>query len=277
MVGISRTGYRYRPVERPENELLRAKLHQIAGEAPTAGYRFAWAYLRREGYLVNHKRIGRLWREEGLTQPRRRKRVRHWGGSVPLRAEYVNHVWTYDFVHDRTERGELLRLLTVEDEYSREGLAVEVDRRLPASGVKQVLSRLFAQRGAPEYLRSDQGPEFLAQELREWLGEQGVETHHIDRGSPWQNAYGESFNTTLRRECLNRELFHSVMEAKVKTERWRIRYNERRPHSSLGYLTPVEFRAGVRIPLLERGRPSTHQDSKRHNGDRTLYLQLVQS
>lgn len=225
--------------------------------------------------MVNHKRVERLWREAGLTQPRKRKRTRHKGRSVPLAATHPNHVWTYDFIHDRTEQGQLLRILTVEDEHTREGLAVVVDRHLPASRVKEVLLRLFAKRGVPEYLRSDNGPELVAKELVEWLAAQGIKTHHIDPGSPWQNAYGESFHATLRRECLSRELFHTLVEARVKTERWRIRYNERRPHSSLGYLTPVEFRDGVRIPLLEWGRPSTHQDSKRHNGDRSLYLQVV--
>lgn len=275
LVGISRTSYRYGPVEQPENGMLRTKLHEIAQEEPTAGYRPAWAYLRREGKVINHKRVQRLWREEGLTQPKKSRRIRQKGGSVPLQATHGNQVWTYDFIQDRSENGQPLRLLTIEDEYTREGLAVEVDRHLPATRVKQVLSKLFAQRGAPEYLRSDRGPEFMALELTQWLVTQDVKTHHIDPGSPWQNAYGESFNATLRRECLNRELFHSVIEARVKTERWRQRYNGRRPHSSLGYLTPVEFRDGVRIPLLEHGRPSSHQSSKRQNGNHSLYLRVV--
>ena len=194
---------------------------------------------------------------------------------MPLRATHRDHVWTYDFIHDRSENGQPLRFLTIEDEYTREGLAIEVDRHLPATRVKQVLVRLFAERGVPEYLRSDRGPEFLATELMEWLIAQGVKTHHIDPGSPWQNAYGESFNATLRRECLSRELFHSVLEARVRTVWWRQKYNERRPHSSLGFLTPVEFRDGVRIPLLERGRPSTHQSPKRQSGDQSLYFQVV--
>lgn len=276
MIEISRSSYHYRPVKQPENDRLRVLLTGYAEQEPTDGYRSAWSYLRRQGHRVNHKRVQRLWREEGLTQPRKRKRVRHIGGSVPLKATHTNHVWTYDFIHDRTEQGQLLRILTVEDEHTREGLAVVVDRHLPASRVKEVLLGLFAERGVPEYLRSDHGPELIAKELMEWLAGQGVKTHHIDPGSPWQNAYGESFHATLRRECLSRELFHTLLEAQVQVERWRRRYNERRPHSSLGYLTPVEFRDGVRIPLLERGRPSTHQDSKRRNGDRSVYLQVVQ-
>lgn len=274
---ISRASYHYRPVKRVEDDHLRRLLRGFAQEEPPGGYRPAWSFLRRQGYEVNHKRVYRLWREEGLTQPRKRKRVRHIGGSAPLEATHTDHVWTYDFIHDRTEEGQLLRILTVEDEYTREGLAVMVDRHLPASRVKGVLSQLFAKRGVPEYLRSDNGPELVAEELIEWLDEQEVKTHHIDPGSPWQNPYGESFHATLRRECLSRELFHTVRAAQVQIERCRRRYNERRPHSSLGYLTPVEFRDGVRIPLLERGRPSTHQGRKERVNQQSLHLQVVQS
>jgi len=283
LIGISRSSYRYRPIERPDDG-LRARLHAIAGEDPTAGYRTAWAYLRREGWVVNHKRVQRIWKEEGLTQPVKRRRKRHKGRTIPLKATHADHVWTYDFIHDRTEDGEPLRMLTVEDEYTREGLAVAVGRSMPARKVKEVLTVLFAERGVPEYIRSDNGPELVATELTEWLVDVGVKTHHIDPGSPWQNAYGESFNAILRRECLNRELFYGVLEARVKTELWRRRYNERRPHSSLGYLTPVQFRDGVSIPLLERGRPSTHHRSceivkERQDKKKTadLYLQVVHS
>ncbi len=150
-------------------------------------------------------------------------------------------------------------MLTVEDEHTREGLAVEAGRSMPARQVKAALAWLFAERRPPEYLRSDNGPEFIAHELMGWLTEKGVRTHHIAPGSPWQNAYGESFNATLRRECLNQELFHSVLDARTKTSLWRRGYNTQRPHSALGYLTPEEFRDGVRIPLLERGQPSTYQ------------------
>jgi len=262
---------------------LAAKLHGITAEDQTAGYRTAWAYLRHAGVVVNHKRVQRVWKEEGLTQPVKKGRKRHKGGSVPLEAAYANHVLTYDFIHDRTEDGQPLRMLTVEDEYTREALAVAVGRSMPAKQVKEVLRKIFNERGASEYLRSDNGPELIATELTEWLASRGVKTHHIDPGSPWQNAYGESFNAILRRECLNRELFYGVLEARVKTKTWRRRYNERRPHSSLGYLTPAQFRDGVRIPLLERGRPSTHHRSREIEQERQgkkkadLYLQVVQS
>ena len=280
MIGISRSTYRYQPVVRDDGRLA-VKLHAIAAEDPTAGYRTAWAYLRHDGLLVNHKRVQRVWKEEGLTQPVKKGRKRHKGGFVPLQATHTNHVWTYDFIHDRTEDGQPLRFLTVEDEYTREGLTVETKRSMPAERVIEVLKVLFFVRGAPEYLRSDNGPELIATKLVEWLGKQGVKTHHIDPGSPWQNAYGESFNAILRRECLNRELFYGVLEARVKTKAWRQRYNNRRPHSSLGFRTPVQFRDGVSVPLLERGRPSTHhrrrelEKERRANKQADLYLQVV--
>ncbi len=283
LIGISRSSCRYKPVERIDDG-LGVKLHEIAEDDPTAGYRTAWAYLRHEGRVINHKRVQRVWKEEGLTQPKKRRRKRCKGGSVPLEATHANHVWTYDFIHDRTENGQPLKMLTVEDEYTREGLTVEVSRSMPACRVKEVIAALIGERGAPEYLRSDNGPEFIAAELMKWLADQGVKTHHIDPGSPWQNAYGESFNATLRRECLNRELFYGVLEARIKTDRWRRRYNVKRPHSALGYLTPVQFREGVRIPLLERGQPSSHrsrrENHKSNRGQKTepiLYLSVVQT
>lgn len=154
---------------------------------------------------------------------------------------------------------------------------------MPADRVIEVLRALFCDRGAPKYLRSDNGPELIASTLVEWLGERGVRTHHIDPGSPWQNAYGESLHAILRRECLNRELFYGVLEARVKTDEWRQRYNNRRPHSSLGYRTPAQFRDGVRVPLLKRGRPSTHhrrrelERKRQANKQADLYLQMVQT
>lgn len=270
LVGMRRSSYRYELTSRKDDGELAARLRAIAEEHPAAGYRMAWAHLRREGMRVNHKRVYRVWREEGLSLPRPRRRRKRKEGAVPLEALHVNHVWTYDFVHDRTLHGQPLRLLTLEDEWTREGLAVEVDRSLPANRVIEVLEWVIAERGAPEYLRSDNGPEFIAQELLNWLKGREVETHHIDPGSPWQNAYGESFNATLRRECLSQEVFHSLREARLVTELWRRWYNEERPHSSLGYLTPVEFRKGLRIALLERGRPSSSRSKGRRRPEQGL-------
>lgn len=278
---MCRSSYRYHPITR-DDEWLVTKLREIAEEHPTAGYRTAWAYLRHAGDVVNHKRVQRVWKEAQLTQPVKHRRKRSKGGSVPLSATHKDHVWTYDFVHDRTEDNQALRMLTIEDEYTREGLAVIIRRHMPARRVQETLAELFKLRGTPEYLRSDNGPELVATKLTEWLIEQGVNTHHIDPGSPWQNAYGESFNAILRRECLNRDLFHSVLEARVKTQLWLREYNEERPHSSLGYLTPVQFRDGIQIPLLAQGHPSCHQRSREIAEERQankradLYLQVVQ-
>ena len=191
LIGMSRSGYRYQWIAREEDEELKVRLRAIAGGAPAAGYRTAWALLRREGLGVNHKKVQRLWKEAGLTQPRKRKRRRRTGEGVPVKATRMNHVWTYDFVHDRTVGGGALQMLTVEDEYTREGLTGEVGRSMPSGQVKAALARLFAERNSPEYLRSGNGPEFIADELMEWLTEKGVRTHHIAPGSPWQNAYGE--------------------------------------------------------------------------------------
>jgi putative transposase len=209
------------------------------------GYRRAWASLRRDGHRINHKRVERVWRAEGLSLKRRRRRKRgRPGGSVPCRAEYPRHVWTYDFIHDACLSGQKLKMLTVLDEFTRECFAIETDTSIRAPDVLQVLEGLFAEHGAPAFLRSDNGPEFIARKLQEWLAEDRAETLHIDPGSPWQNAYGESFHSRFRDECLNAELFANVQEAKVVIEQWRRDYNTERLHSSLGYLTPVEFRAG---------------------------------
>jgi len=266
LIGMCRSSYRYHPIGR-DHGWLAVRLREIAEEHPTAGYaRRGHSPLRRDGYVINHKRIQCTWREVGLTQPAKHKRSK--GASVPLKATHKDHVWTYDFVHDRTEDNQALRMLTVEDEYTREGLAVMVRRHMPAKRVQETLAELFRIRGAPEYVRSDNGPELVETELAEWLVEQGVKTHHIDPGSPWQNAYGESLNAILRREHLNRELFHSVLEARIKTQQWLRMYNEKCPHSSLGYLTPVQHRDGVQIPLLVQGCPSCHQRSREIENER---------
>jgi len=282
LVGMSRSLYQRPLVQRKEDEELKARLRAIAQAYPHAGYRTAWAVLRREGLPINHKKVHRLWQEAELGQPRKKKRRRWLGEGVPVEATHVDHVWTYDFIHGRTESGAPLRMLTIEDEHTREGLAVAVGRSMPARQVKAVLAELFRDRRPPEYLRSDNGPEFIAHELTDWLKEKGVATHHIKPGSPWQNAYGESFNATLRRECLNQELFHSVIDARTKTGQWRQWYNSGRPHSALGYRTPEEFRDGVRIPLLEHGQPSTyrrrqenHRRRRREANEPSLYLRLA--
>jgi len=243
LVEIERSSFYYRSHGREDDELLE-NLRRIAREHKRYGYRRAWALLRRQGEQVNHKRVERLWKEAGLglARKRSRKRVRK-GAGTPLKALYPNHVWTYDFMEDATVDGRKLRILTVVDEFSRESVAIEVDRRMPSVRVIEVLKKVFAERGAPEYIRSDNGPEFIAEAVKEWLASQGTKPYYIDPGCPWQNPYGESFNDKLRTECLNMELFTSLAEARIVLASWREEYNRERPHSSLGYRTPEEYRA----------------------------------
>jgi putative transposase len=215
----------------------------LAAQHPRYGYLRVWALLRRAGQLVNRKRVYRLWRELGLQVPRRRRKrrcVRQ--GSVPRRAEHPNHIWTWDFIYDTTADGRTLRCLTVADEFTREGLAIRTRRRFPAACAVEVLAQLVAERGAPLFLRSDNGPEFVAARLRTWLAGHGIRTCYIEPGAPWQNAYGESFNGKFRDECLSLEWFRNRVEAKIVIEGWRRHYNEVRPHSSLMYETPSEFK-----------------------------------
>lgn len=218
------------------------ELVQIASRYPRFGYRRARALLARKGIAANHKRVYRLWRQARLQVPKKVRRRRRGLGTVPCQAEHPNHVWTYDFLYDTTIKGRKFRILSVMDEFTREGLAVEVAASMPASFVIDVLKRLFAVLGKPQFLRSDNGPEFVAKALQAWLKAQGTETIYIEPGKPWQNGYGESFNSKLRDECLNANAFLSVIEASVELEAWRIWYNTGRPHSSLDYQTPAEFK-----------------------------------
>ena len=193
---------------------------------------------------MNHKKAERIWKEEGHSLPKRksRKRRREKVAQVPLQAEYPRHVWTYDFMEDRTWDGRKVRILTVVDEYTRESPAIEPARQMKSRDVIVVLEEAFRKYGTPVYLRSDNGPEFIARAIKEWLRQKGVQTHYIDPGCPWQNAFGESFNDKVRTECLNLELFYTVQDAKGILNSWRRHYNTARPHSSLGYRTPTEFR-----------------------------------
>jgi len=207
------------------------------------GYRRITAMLRDEGFKVNHKRVERLWRREGLKVPQRQpERRRLWlndGSCVRLRPAHRDHVWSYDFVRDRTSEGRALRLLTLIDEYSRECLSIDVARSLTSEDVLERLTMLFITRGVPDYIRSDNGSEFTATAVRGWLNRVGVKTLFIEPGSPWENGYNESFNGKLRDELLNAEIFDTLLEAKVLIERWRCHYNTVRPHSSLGYRPPA--------------------------------------
>ena len=216
---------------------------ELAGEYGRYGYRRITALLQHDGWKVNHKRIERLWRREGLKVPKKQpKRGRLWlndGSCIRLRPQYKDHVWAYDFVHARTHDGRPLRMLTLVDESTRECLSIDVARRLNSEDVLERLTWLFATRGVPQHLRSDNGSEFTCAAVRSWLVKVGVRTLFIEPGSPWENGYVESFNGKLRDELLDREIFYTLLEAKVLIERWRNHYNRVRPHSSLDYRPPA--------------------------------------
>ena len=266
LVGIARSSYRYEPHPRDDSE-LEERLSEIAAgkNQRRSGYRTAWAILRQDGWDVNMKRVHRVWKQEGLQQPRKKSRKRRTGnGHVPVQARRPNHVWCYDFIHDRCENGRNLRFLTLLDEFTRQCLAIEAGYSVTSKEVIAVLKDVFVRHGQPDYLRSDNGSEFIAKRLQWWLGETEAEAFHIDPGSPWQNAYEESFHGTLRAECLELELFGTEREAGVIVEKWRRHYNHRRPRSSLGYLTPEDFgqawdragRSGVKAAAPKSGNLS---------------------
>jgi len=248
---ISRSSFRYRSRRPDETELVKA-IKEIRERKRRWGYRRVHARLRRDGYAVNRKRIERIWREQGFAQSLRRpKKKRRSGETVPVSAEHANHVWTYDFIFDATAAGTRLKVLTVLDEYTRYCLAIVPGRSVTAATVKSVLVRLFARHGRPRVIRSDNGPEFIACELTEWLEEAGADTFHIEPGKPWQNGYGESFHARLRDECLSCEDFWGVAHARVVLEGWRHEYNTEHLHSSLGYATPAESAATHKLtPVL---------------------------
>jgi putative transposase len=228
---------------REDEDALTAAIVSLASRYGRYGYRRVTALLQRAGWEVNHKRVERIWRREGLKVPQKQpKRGRLWlndGSCVRLRPEYTDHVWAYDFVADRTHDGRPLRMMTVVDEYSRECLAIVPGRTLRSDDVIETLADLFVERGAPDHIRSDNGPEFCSRAVRGWLERLGVATLFIEPGSPWENGYNESFNGKLRDELLNREIFYTLEEAKVLIEDWRREYNTIRPHSSLAYSPPA--------------------------------------
>lgn len=251
LVRVARSSARYQPQSHPEEVELMSQIRRLAQENPAYGCPRITALLRRQGCLVNHKRVHRLWKQEGLQLPRRRPRKQRRGpkGEVVNRAEYYNHVWSYDFLEDQTEAGSKLRILTVLDEYTRECLEIRVERSISATKVIDTLEWLGLVRGLPDYIRSDNGPEFVAQAIQQWLQENHCQTLYIKPGSPWENPYIESFNGKLREECLNRYAFANGREAQDIITGWREEYNHHRPHSSLGFQTPAEFTASVAQPL----------------------------
>ena len=245
VVGQHRSTQRREPKSEPAQDVkLRRRLRRFARNHPRMGWRKAHTVVRREGYYVNHKKLRRLWREEGLRRPQQAKNKKRRPGGLNgtlLTAEHPNHVWALDFEFDETADLRRLKLLNIVDEHTREALAMDVDRSITGDDVVTCLDRLVTQRGAPGFIRMDNGPEMIAWVLRDWCRLRGLQTIYIEPGSPWQNPWVESFNGRVRDELLNITEFGSLTEARILIEDWRKEYNTWRPHSSLGGLTPAEY------------------------------------
>jgi putative transposase len=244
-LGLARSSFYLVSRKRPSSQKLNQRIVELSEEHPRYGYRRITALLRRKDRKVNSKRVQRVRREAGLQVSKRQRRTRRVGPSngKRLRAERPNQVWSWDLVHDQTEHGRTLRILTLIDEYTKQALAIHVGYSIRAVDAIRVLKAAIASPGTPKHVRSDNGPEFIAKAIQDWLQGQNIGTLYIQPGSPWEQAYIESFHDKLRDECLNREIFPSLAEARSILEQWRVEYNEQRPHSALGYLTPAEFAA----------------------------------
>jgi transposase InsO family protein len=242
-----RSSQRYQAKARDDEEALVKQMLELVRAHPRYGYRMITAKLRQAGWEVNRKRVYRLWRREGLKVPQKKRKKCRLGTSENAcyrrRAEHKNHVWTWDFVFDRTISGSPLKWLSIVDEYTRECLALKVDRSITSEDVIDTLAELFAIRGVPRHIRSDNGPEFIAKAIQRWTKQVEIETLYIEPGSPWENAYAESFHSRFRDELLAAEEFEDLATARRLTAAWKEGYNHHRPHSSLGYVTPAEFAA----------------------------------
>lgn len=243
VLGQNRATQRYTVQFCPEEDRLTRDIIDLANAYGRYGYRRVTALLRNAGWNVNHKRVERIWKQHGLKVPKKqKKRARLWdreGSCIRLRPEYPNHVWSYDFMVDRTHNGVPFRMLNIIDEFTRESIAIRVARRLTSKDVIEVLADLFLSRGMPKHIRSDNGSEFIASGVRAWFDKLDLKPLFITPGSPWENGYIESFNGKLRDELLKGEIFYSMKEARVMIEKWRVFYNTKRPHSSLGYKPPA--------------------------------------
>lgn len=267
-----RSTHRRRPKPRDDEASLVKRMLELVRERPRFGYRRIAALLRREGWRASDTRIRRLWRREGLKVPQKKRKRRRLGTSANScdrrRAEHKDDVWTWDFVFDRTVSGSPLKWLSIVDEYTRECLALKGDRSITSEDVIDTLAELFAMRGVPRHIRSDNGPEFIAQAIQRWLAQVDVETLYIEPGSPWENGYAESFHSRLRDEFLALEVFESLAAARKLTAAWRDDYNHHRPHGSLGYLAPAVFaaRCAASAPKLLSATPQATSPLQQHSG-----------
>ena len=242
-LGLAKSTYYRKSMINKSGERLERRIKTLSRKHPDYGYRLITQLLRTEGWRVNRKRVQRVRRREELQVVKKRCKTRRTrvAQAERVRAEQPNQVWSYDFIHDRLENGGGLKMLTVLDEFTRECLGILVARSITASEVVGFLEVLMLQRGTPEHVRSDNGPEFVAETVKQWAGKAAIRINYIEPGSPWENGHVESFHGKFRAGCLNREVFGNLLEAKVLVEEWRRQYNEKRPHSSLGYQTPREF------------------------------------
>jgi transposase InsO family protein len=250
-LGINRSVIRYEPQPRDDESPLRQAVIRLAGQYGRYGYRQITGLLWQEGWDIGRSRVERIWKQEGLRVPQKQpKRGRLWladGSCVRLRPQHRNHVWSWDFVMDRTDDGRPIKILTLIDEYTREALAIYPARRIRANDVIDIFADVMIERGIPAHIRSDNGPEMVAKSLRNWLDNLGTKTIYIEPGSPWENGFCESFNGKLRNELLNGEIFYTLREAQVLIEQWRQHYNRARPHSALGYRPPAPEARGLAL------------------------------
>lgn len=266
-----RASQRYESQPPSDEAALIKRMLVLARAHPRYGYRFITAKLRQEGWQVNPKRVYRLWRREGLKVPQKKRKRRRLGTSANAchrrRAEHRDHVWCWDFIFDRTTTGSPLKWLSIEDEYTRESLALKVDRSITSEDVIDTLAELFAMRGVPKHIRSDNGPEFIAHAIQRWTKQLEIETLYIEPGAPWENGFAESFHSRFRDELLGTEAFENLIAARRLTAAWREDYNHYRPHSSLGYLTPTEYaaRCAASAPKLLSATTQATSPLQQHN------------
>ena len=261
-----RSSQRYQEKVCDDEPGLLKRILELVRRFPRYGYRFITAKLRQEGWQVNAKRIYRLWRREGLKVPKKKQKRRRFGcsdnGCVRRRAERANDVWCWDFIFDRTTGGSQLKWLSIVDEFTRECLTLKVDRSITSEDVLDSLAELFAMRGVPRHIRSDNGPEFIANAIGQWLGDLDIEALYIEPGSPWENGYAESFFSRFRDEFLATEEFENLAMARRLTRLWMTEYNEDRPHSSLDYQTPSQFAAGLAASAAASAGPALQRQDQ---------------